>query len=255
MILAFLIISSLASEIRILNLLNGLDLDSTQSVRIGSLARTAALLKQEYLTKDEGLEVKLEPLLDQLKEFLLNNEEIPTNLKRSIHRIQESRLKLRAEYDKGLDSLSSLVISILRPEQVYTIENYRPCLIPPPGEARIGQSDNPLGLYHLLDRVRRMPDRIYRRNREEIVKKILEKIEIHRPPWVKLDQEKLRDEISLLFDQARRLDDLDYILKRQALAKRLRGFDFKPANDLNWKIKKFLLTEEADVVLKRLSQP
>ncbi|RKX71178.1 hypothetical protein DRP53_02565 [candidate division WOR-3 bacterium] len=252
--IGLLIFLSLSNEIRIINLLNGLELDRAQKERIIALATSAQKLHREYESEKEGLEAEIEPLLQELKEVLIEHDPIPSHLRKSIHRVEEKLIRLRAEYHSRLDSLAQLLTECLRPEQIYVIETYQPCLIPPPGEAKIGQSEKPLGIYHLLDRIRKMPEPVYQRNRDRIIERVAERIVLHAPPWQKLDQKLLKREIGKIFDRTRSLTPLEYSIQREELAEYLKGFTHRPGSDLEPKIRKFLLSEEVIDLLKRSSQ-
>lgn len=241
---------SLQSEIRVINLLNGLELDSSQKVVISDLAQTANDLRDEFEIEKQGLESELEPLLSELKEILLRGREISSRLKKSIHKTNEKIMHLKVEYERKLDSLAKKVKLTLTPEQYYVLEEYKPCLIPLPGEVRIGQSENPVGIYNLMNRLRRIPNRRYQQVKEDIAKKMVEKIEIHKPIWVKIDHDQLKREMINTLDEVRSLSDVDFAVKRDEFVDRLKGFVPQPQLDMNKKIIRLLLAPEVAELVK-----
>ncbi|HIE06151.1 MAG TPA: hypothetical protein EYP58_05065 [bacterium (Candidatus Stahlbacteria)] len=246
-----LIIFVLQNEIRLINLLNGLELDSHQRALISELAQTAEDLRDEFESEKEGLESELEPLLEELKRYLLHRKMIPGRLTKSIHKTTEKILHLKVAYERRLDSLTKKVKLLLTPEQYYALERYRPCLIPPPDEARIGQSERPIRIYDLLNRVRSMDSWRYQRVKNKIVSRVVERMMLHKPRWVQIDKDQLQQEMGDLLDEVRGLGDVDFAVKRDGFVDQIKGFLPQPDIKSDHKIVKFLLAPEIVGLLKR----
>ncbi len=236
-------IKQLQREIQIINLVNGLELSSHQIACILDMAQETENMRNEFHKEiDKNKKVFIE-VLNQLKENNLANKDISAELGRNVHIIETRAQELRSQYIESLERMSREVEAILDPHQLYQLEHYIPCLITPPGESKIGQSENPAGIIKQLARIRQMPGWLYEARKYDIVEKTVQKIKHHMPKNVEFDAKNEQKRILVLFDELRSVSDIDFALNKENYVERLKGEYLVKEIPLNlsFKIEKFLL--------------
>lgn len=236
-------IKQLQREIQIINLVNGLELSDYQITYILDMAQETENVRDGF-QREIGENTKdFVEVLTQLKENNLANKDISAELGRNVHIIEIRAQQLRSQYIESLERMSREVEAILDPHQLYQLEHYIPCLITPPGESKIGQSKNPVGIIKQLARIRQMPGWLYEARKYDIVEKTVQKIKHHMPRNVEFNAKNEQKRILDVFDKLRSVSDIDFALNKENYAGRLKGeYLVKEVPlDLSLKIEKFLL--------------
>jgi hypothetical protein len=233
----------LQQEIKIINLLNGLELLSYQMTYILEKVQEAEKIRNEFhqeITKNAD---DFTETLSQLKEHRLTNKDISAKLGQNIHILNTHAQSSKAQYLESLDRISHDVETILDGHQLYQLEHYSPCLIPPPGETKIGQSDIPTGVIKQLQKLREIPDWLYDVKKNDIAEKTIEKLMRHRNRYSEFSEDEEKTRILDLFDEIRSVPDIEFALNKQSYAEELKawGRPAKPGIALSSKIKMFLL--------------
>jgi hypothetical protein len=151
-----------------------------------------------------------------------------------------------------MKGLAEEIEESLEPHQLYQLQEFVPCIIPPKGEKRIGQARDYKGLARSLERIRRIPSRFYQQRRDEIVRRTLEGLKLHAPFFSDLDEEEMKRHIESIYDEVRNLEDAEFEIQKERLAENLIS-PFKPevpSNNLMRKIAGFLLSPEVIPVLE-----
>ncbi len=165
---------------------------------------------------------EFEDLLVELKGILLRGEDIPANLKRRVHQNKQVQYELEDRLGERLLSIESEVISILTPNQLKLIEEYKPCTIPP-AIGKIGQSVEGAaeGLVRMFSRIRNMPEERYQNAETFIADLVFDRSVRHM--WFKNSQEEeeYRSRIVSTFRTVREMSDKEFLLKKSELAERL----------------------------------
>ncbi len=239
-------------EIRLFNLINGLDLTPKQMEIILENAeeyqRVRAGFEKDLLNGQEEMEAALE----EIRRYLRENKEIPPQAVQQYRRLdrefREDRLKIQEE----MKDLAKEIEESLEAHQLYQLQEFVPCIIPPKGEKRIGQAKDYRGMTKSLERIRRIPSRIYQQRRDEIVWRTLGGLKLHAPFFSDLDEEEMKRHIELIYDEARNLEKAEFEMQKERLAEDLIS-PFKPeipSNSLIRKISGFLLSAEVIPVLE-----
>lgn len=233
----------LQQEIKIINLLNGLELFSYQMAYILDKAQEAEKIRNKFhqeITKNAD---DFTETLSQLKEHSLTNKDISAKLGKNIHNLNTQAQSSKAQYLESLDHISHDVETILDGHQLYQLEHYIPCLIPPLGETKIGQSDIPTGVIKQLQKLREIPDWLYDVKKNDIAEKTMEKLKRHRDRYSEFSEDEDKARILDLFDEIRSIPDIEFALNKQSYAEELKasGRPAKPGIALSSKIKMFLL--------------
>jgi len=214
---------TLRVEIQLLNLLNGLYLSPEQMSFLIDKATHLEAAKNNYTRKHKSYSYQSTESLKKLKEELINeNTEVSKGVAHDVHKTSQNYLKLKAAYEEELARAIDEVKANLTSAQLHILDEFKPCLMPPKGPARFGQSEGAEGLTKQLERIRQAPDHVYSVRRYEIANKMIEKLRLHKPKGVELDEDAIRDHILSVYERARELDEIDFNLEKEALAKQLK---------------------------------
>lgn len=226
-----------SQEIRLLNLLNSLYLTPEQSQFILIRARRLGDLKPE--PKGEYLEI-----LEKVKEDLKKDNFVTDQNREDFHRIKKGIEENIKGYREMARQYAEEVKTQLTPIQQQVIEDYKPCIIPPKGPSRIGQSGEAHGPQKKLERIYNMPPELYNEHRDELAEKVTEK-------WGKQSEEDLSSDIVEFFNKIRVLDEIEFEANKENLAKEFKELFPHRKIDLVVKIQKFLLNPEVIPLLER----
>lgn len=210
----------LRRQVQLLNLINGLELTPEQMHVILERARQAQE-KREALWDQADVE-GMDAVLEEIRDALMAGQAISPELSERFFAIRADNERLVEAYQEEAIRLAQEIEGILEEHQLYALEHYVPCVIPPPGEVRIGQAQGAGGGVAALERLRAMPARRFERHKEEIARRVLERIREHmRGAVVLLDEEAELERITGLIEEARALSDVDFELQKEALAEEL----------------------------------
>jgi hypothetical protein len=235
-------------EIRLLNLINGLELSREQMEFIIQKAEEAEQLRAGLLEEMNNGNQKISQALQtlqELKDILLNGENIPDELKVQTHRSSLLTKEMTLEYQSQVSQLAVEIKAILQPHQLCALENYVPCLIPPKPWA-YGQEDDSEAGARQLTRIREIPDPVFEENKDKIAQRIIEQMKLQLPRGYTLDEEAERRWLISLLEEARGLSDVDFAIEGTELAEKLKSryAPARPAVDITVKIESFLLNPE-----------
>jgi hypothetical protein len=170
----------------------------------------------------------------------------------NFHRVEKEMKKARMEMNERIQVLAKHIEQNLESHQIYQLGNFVPCVIPPKGEARIGQAQDYKGPVRSLERIRQIPPPIYQRKKGIILRRTLEKMKFHLSRNLDTDEKEMKKKILEVYDEARRLDDAEFEIQKKELAEGLVSI-YKPriqAKNLNRKIKGFLLSDEVIPIIQ-----
>ena len=243
---------SLHKRIIIYNLINGLYLTKDQMNFILDKAKEINSFRKELKEKMEAEKKEQVGLLGELESEVKKEVPQPSSwLARSIHQNNIYTQKLRREYIEVLDRAAYQIKLILNPTQIYNIKTFKPCVIPPKGTARIGQSEEAKGLVRLLERIRKMSQSHYESRKDVIVERFIDRIYLKNPRIEQNEVSEAANELVAIMDRARSLSDTDFALEKKDLAKRIKSLtEPERESNLNRRIEKFLLAPETIYVLE-----
>ncbi len=209
-----------------------------------------------YDIRSEELLQALNPQLLKLKETLTSGQDIPGELKEAVNKARQEFETVKGNYEKQRLKLAVEVKDCLDGGQLYIIDTYKPCLIPPPGPGRIGQAEKNEGAEKMLAKVRALPLLKYERQKKDLAGKIIEQIRKKMPAGFIIDEEKETTRIMVFFDEARKMDDVSFNLHKEELVAAFKSVYVVPKLplDITVKIDKFLLAENIIPLLKQRLQ-
>jgi len=239
-------------EIRLLNLINGLDLTPKQMELVLENAEEYQRIRDQFDKVVLNRQEEMEAALEEIRSYLRENKEIPPQTVQKYHRLDREIREARMKIQEGAKDLAKEIEESLEPHQLYQLQEFVPCIIPPKGEKRIGQAKDHVGLTKSLEKIRRIPSRIYQQRKDEIVGRTLGGLKLHAPFFSDLDEEEMERHVGLIYDEVRNLEDAEFEIQKERLAEDLLS-PFKPetpSNNLMRKIAGFLLSAEVIPVLE-----
>jgi len=247
-------VKELKQKIILYNLINGIYLDKEQIEFFLKEARKVnafqGKIKEELEEKEEEEKEILAVLKEEAKKEVFQP---PSSLVSRLRRIKVEKAKIYKEFDAFVEEEAEKIKKILRREQVYLLENFKPCLIPPQGPSRIGESSDKKGRLNFLTRVRKMPSETYRIKKEEIIQKFIERYRLFHPHLEEEKIDKLREELEKIMEEARDMEDVEFSLKRNSFVERLKSVERKgKVIKVEKKIKRLLLNPHLIPVLENI---
>jgi hypothetical protein len=216
-------VGDLQREVQLLNLLNGLELRESQMRFILEKAHEAQEIRGEFQGKADGNVAETAVVLTELKATLMRGENITDSSRERWFSIHSENQGLREEYQAEMTRIAREVQVVLEQHQIYALEHFVPCVIPPQGEARIGQAQDTTAGEEILARIRAIPTARFERNKEEIARKIMERLKSHLPRGFLLvineDEEVVR--ILSILEEARGLSDVEFELQKTDLVQQV----------------------------------
>lgn len=247
----------LRREIRLINLLNGLELTPEQTALIRDKAEASRRLVDDSRSFFAASQKELEAMLEEIRKYRLENHEVPPNLARRFHAVDSELKKERLRLEEKLGGFAGDIERNLARHQIYALEKFVPCIIPPKGESRIGQAVDVRGIASKLARLRSVPDRLYDQRRNQIIEKSVEEIKVKAGPVIGRDgEEEMSEKIGNFYDKVRGLGEIDFEIQKEKLAEEFTNL-VKPKSaplDMTKKIETFLLSPEGIPILEERIQ-
>ncbi len=240
-------VESLRREIMVLNLIQGLELSFDQMQFLLAKTRESQRLVQEAQLNYSRRKPELLQVMEEIRRYRQENQEVPAALSQRFHSIEAEIKREKGRVQEALRSLAREVEKNLAPHQLYALEKYVPCVIPPKGESRIGQVVDLKGISQQLTRIRNIPDRMYPARKSQVIKRTLQGFKDR--TGVVLDEEGTQDlaaRLGAFYDRVRSLNEADFEIQKESLAKELAELlkPKAPPLSLTQKIEAFLLRPE-----------
>ena len=239
-------------EIQLLNLINGLELNNKQVEFIIQKAKEAAEIREEYNRRKQEKETEFVLVLQDLRENLLQGKVVSSDLKTKVRKSNKLIKELKDNCDKSITDLAVSIKNKLYGHQLYSLEQYVSCLIPPEEAGRIGQVKDSKGIEKLLNRARNMREPLFEKKKETFVQQSIEMIRKHLPKGFIIEEENEKNRILSIFKEARTLNDIDFALQKIELAQTIISEYELPElpTDISVKIEKLFLQPEIILLLK-----
>ncbi len=218
-------VGNLQREVQLLNLLNGLELSADQMRFLLEKAKEAQEIREELQGKaDENVEETV-AVLSELRATLMKDENITDSSREQWYSIRSKNLDLREEYQAEMTRIAREVQVILEGHQIYALEHFIPCVIPPQGGARIGQAEDTTAAEGVLARIRAIPTARFERYKEEIARRIMERLKIHLPRGsvLAINEEAETVRILAILEEAKGLSDVEFELQKTDLIQQVKS--------------------------------
>ena len=218
-------VGNLQREVQLLNLINGLELSADQMRFVLEKAQEAQAIRDELRDKADGNVEETVAVLSELRATLMQGETIADSSTERWFSIHGKNLELREEYQAEMTRIAQEVQAILEGHQIYALEHFVPCVIPPQGGARIGQAEDTTAAEGLLARIRAIPTARFERYKEEIARRIVEHLKSHLPRGfgLAINEETEIARILSILEEARGLSDVEFELQKTDLVQQVKS--------------------------------
>ena len=238
-------VANLRRDVQLLNLINGLDLSAEQMQFILDRARKAEAIRAEIKSQAQGNAAATSQVLSELRETLMRGEVVSSESRDEFFSVEGENHAFKEEWEQRMARLALEVEGNLEGHQLYALEHYVPCVIPPKGEARVGQAEDTHAGERLLQRIRGIPDDQFEARKEKIAQKVLERVLARLPKSQvpALDQEEETAWILCFLEKVRGLDEMTFAVEKEALVEEVKSRYAVPEVpvDVSAKIKRHLL--------------
>lgn len=236
---------NLRREVQLLNLINGLELSVEQMQFILDRAREAEAIRAGIKGRAEGNVAATSQVLGELRETLMGGEVISSELRDEFFSVERGNHALKEEWEQEMARLAFELEENLEGYQLYALEHYVPCVIPPKGEARIGQAEDTHAGQALLQRIRDIPDDQFEARKQKIAERVLQRVLARLPKGraLALDQEEETEWILCFLEKVRGLDEMTFAVEKEALVEEIKSRYASPEVlvDISVKIERHLL--------------
>jgi len=244
---------NLMEDIKIINLLNNLDLRSEQAEFIVSKAQEIKRIRDSSKEKARSLSPEVAETCKTIKEEVFGKKVfIDDETAKNFHKTKEDIETMQKEVSERIDYIAKSVEQQLEPFQLNALDNYTPCIIPRISKGRIGQADSSEGLVKALERVKKMPEVRYEEHKAHLAEKLTERIKKHYPPQEGLNEAQIKSRLLKTFEDVRDMEDVEFELNKEDIAKGFEETSLPKKKEMSRaaKIKKFLLSENIIPILK-----
>ncbi len=243
-------VKTLRTEIILRNLLKNLYLTQDQAKFILEKAREVEDLNKKFKEEFESLLFQQKQILWDLKKSIKEGSSIQRRLVRELHNNEYQLKKLRKEYIQELNKIAKEIEAALTDTQIYILENFKPCLVPPKDSKLIGQADFPKGLIKKLEALRKGSYKEYKIKKESLIEKLIEHISLKIPNLKEEEIKQLEEKIAKILDKVRKMSDLEFSLRKEEILKELKeNFPHKEIG-VDEKILRFLLNPQIIPILE-----
>jgi len=194
-------------QILILNLLNSLYLTEEQSQFVLARAQEAQQLQEEEELALQVKEEEREHIFAGIKEDLQKDNFVTDNNRRAHFSVKKDTREIRKQYQAQYRQLAQEIEKKLTNMQKIVIDEYKPCIIPPKGPARIGQAADNTQLQKKLERLYQLPEDTYEERKSKIIQRTIDRWKQHKR-HSQADEEKLEQQLAQFYDKVRNLPEL-----------------------------------------------
>lgn len=216
-------IIKIKEDISLLNLINALDLQKNQITKIIAQAYLAQQQYKEFLRKIKTVDKEYLNELESLKERLEQGISISDQMTERIHLVEKERHRLCMEFYQGIKQLQDKLTEVLEAEQIYMVEDFQPCVIPPKdltNPVRAGQSGNNIAeIEKLINDLRDLPDDIFEFFSNKVIDQIITETELIFGKLNPENHKKEKDRLVGIITAAKDMDELTFLVEKQKLAK------------------------------------
>jgi hypothetical protein len=251
-------VNKIEEKIKTHNLLNLLDLSKEQLIfLIGKAKEIEKISGELYSSYSRNSEEMLRFEIEIEKEVGTGRTSLD---KPVLDGFSKSKVQTHQVYYKLNDVVEAGVKAVegqLKDFQLVILDNYVPCIIPTINNSLMGASDRCIGLGYILLGIKGLPEEKYQKEKHGYIAKSIAMIKANFCPCKRLCEDSVaQKEMLKAMDEVRKLDDVDFTLNMERLAKGLEEKivlkDHEP--DRARKIQRLLLSSQSIPILeKRLS--
>lgn len=218
-------------RISAMNLLNGLHLTKEQTQKLLDLNRELENSKNACKNNSQFGKMldEAESSMKNLYEYMLTHPEqedkgIQDKAAEKHGLLKDNFLKQSQKYENLKSEIVKKAEAVLTPEQLEVVSSFKPCLIPPKDlrdPVRAGQAASSIPA-EKLSKVRDIKNKeVLDRVAERVADRVIEKTNESFYKMTPEEQQKKRAEIIQIIKQANKMDDTEFVVKRDELVKKI----------------------------------
>jgi hypothetical protein len=239
------------AEIRVLNIVNQLNLTREQLDRILPIVREDAAERAELERRHDAAEPALVAAARQLRAELNDGFNSTPETEQAWGRVHGPLLEMAERYAQRHQQRVAAAAQALTPNQMALLAQYKPCVVPIKDykdPARIGQAVASSAVEKALERVREMPERMFQRTRERRQQMMAERLhKYYKPEEIPAKVQ----EFEQAAIQVRAMSEVEFQAKRSEIAERLAPPEHIAAGrELGGRVGAFLVSPAALPILE-----
>ena len=214
----------LRKQISLFNLVNGLDLTSSQLHHLIDLLTQARRIRQAATQAFMAMAAQRMIVYKRLRHRLVSSAgDLPRRIKRQVHQMNRLDRDLRDYYMTRMRALEKRIEAVLKPHQKYLVGLFRPCIIPPKdirGPARVGANASPAPVpRHLFKKLRSIPEDWFQRAVWIAARRVKDRLERRFGVLPRKYQSGEIKRLVGIMTRVRRLNAAEYEINKARLAK------------------------------------
>lgn len=228
--------SYVSEEVSLLNLINGLNLDSAQLKKLAEFSKKANDARSRAVEKAGPLSDRFVLAMEKLRASLLVESNQAESLGNEAAALKHQLKEIADGCGVEIARLEKEAAKVFTDSQHLVMENFVPCIVPPKSfkdPVRVGQAASSAGKERILRKVRQMPERQYLNRRDKVITNFIAKSEKRLGSLTPEEKETLRKKAIDLVDRVRSMEDADFLADLDALAGELRPPQAKEIDDLD----------------------
>ncbi len=211
---------NLREEIRLLHLINGLELTSAQMRFVLERACRVRDLRDQISAAEEVAQRRA--VLEEFHAKLLKRESIDQPLEKRLNHVEAEIHDVLYSAKDEIERMAREVQDDLEDFQLYELGDYHACVVMPSGGSRIGQPSD-AGAGRALERVRKMPKDMYQARRLNIARHLMTLIGHKVPVGFELphsEEEEVQRVVAIL-DKVHSLPEVGFAVQTQEIVDQL----------------------------------
>lgn len=217
--------SAVSADVSLLNLINGLNLDSSQLKRLAGLNRRAGEIRNSAVEKARPLSDRFVVAMEKLKSALIDESNQSETLGQEAAGLKHELKEIAGECIAEVANLADQAEKILSDTQRMVMENFKPCIIPPRNfkdPVRVGQAASSAVKEKILKKVRQMPEKQYMTRKEKLIDRFIVRSEKRLGSLSNDEKSTLRKRAIEMTDRVRAMEDADFQADLGKLAEELK---------------------------------
>ncbi len=234
-------IKKLRDRLSFINLLNGLYMTRSQLEKLVQYNKEVKKIIDDKTKEMEEFRRNELKTLEELERVISEQKTIPKDLEARVGKIDAALHRIRKEMSETIVlKYKPKIEAVFRDGQKAVIEDFEPCAIPPQDlkdPVRVGQASDSARVIELMRKVRAAPRRAFDKHLDKLVDMAAEHVAEHYN-LTEEEQEKQRKKYRKLFVKIYEMEDVEFELEKEELARELNWEGKARAKELDKELRK-----------------
>ncbi len=234
-------IKKLRDRLSFINLLNGLYMTKSQLEKLVQYNKEVKKIIDDKTKEMEEFRRNELKTLEELERVISEQKTIPKDLEARVGKIDAALHRIRKEMSETIVlKYKPKIEAVFRDGQKAVIEDFEPCAIPPQDlkdPVRVGQASDSARVIELMRKVRAAPRRAFDKHLDKLIDMAAEHVAEHYN-LTEEEQEKQRKKYRKLFIKIYEMEDVEFELEKEELARELNWEGKARAKELDKELRK-----------------